>query len=89
MGMQSTYCISFETLFILQSIIGKGKMELAHGTNGARGVAILFNPELNVKIVKTSVCNEGRYFMVNNVINKEKNLLIYVYAPMVNLDETL
>ena len=58
-----------------------GPMVCVHGESNARGVAILFRQNLDLKICKTTRCNEGRYILCVVEINEKKLLLINVYTP--------
>ena len=38
-----------------------GQGVFAHGDSRSRGVAILFNPRLGLKVIDSAVCKSGRY----------------------------
>ena len=63
------------------------KIWFVHGTSGARGVAILFAPEIDITVHNVIACPKGRFLIMYVTYNAMKILLVNVYAP--NRDDTL
>ena len=61
---------------------GCKRIAFSHGETNARGVAILFNPKMNVKIERMNCDNGGRYIIADVRLNNEFQIkLVNVYAP--------
>ena len=58
----------------------RGPCYLDHGTNNARGVAILISPELNINITKVKYSGEGRYIILQGEIDGKTVVLVNLYA---------
>jgi hypothetical protein len=58
-----------------------GHIEYCHGTSNSKGVAILFPSSYDVIVSNTHVYPEGRYLVLDVCIDKERMLIINVYAP--------
>ena len=58
-----------------------GSMYFSNGENNARGVSILFNKRLNVKVNKVSKDIEGRVLIIDCEINDKLVTLCNIYAP--------
>ena len=56
-----------------------GKFFFSHGSSNSTGCAIGFSKKLNVKIVKESKDNNGRFLILEVIIDDEKFLLINLY----------
>lgn len=59
----------------------KSDILFSHGTKQSRGVAILFGPKLEYKIIEQWIDNAGRYIIVNCIIQGNHCLLINSYFP--------
>ena len=58
-----------------------GKILFSHGDSQARGVAVLFKPQLNIEIGNTCVHNAGRYIITDITIEEKSIVLCSVYTP--------
>lgn len=63
-----------------------GQYVLSHNTNVSAGVAILFSPDLRVKVLKTEESVKGRLVLVKVVIDGVIFYFVNVYAPNVGHD---
>ncbi len=52
---------------------------MVNGT--AKGVSILFPPNLNIKLCKKRFDNEGRLLLLTIKIQSNVNVLLNIYAP--------
>lgn len=59
---------------------------LSHGTNFSAGVAVLFSPNVNVKILMKNELEPGRLMAVRAEINNFSFLFINIYAPNTGAD---
>ena len=57
------------------------KIYFDNGESNARGVAILFNPKLQIKIHNKFVRGDGRFLLLYTTIRERKVVLANVYAP--------
>ena len=53
----------------------------SHGSNHSCGVAILIHKSLDFKLISSRVDNEGRYLIIEAIIEDTPFLLINIYAP--------
>ena len=58
-----------------------GQILFSHGESNSRGCAILFNPSLNVEVVKTTSDINGRYILCDTKIMQKEVTLVCLYAP--------
>ena len=58
-----------------------GEFFFSHGSNHSCGVAILVLKSLDFKLISSRVDNEGRYLIVEAIIQDTPFLLINIYAP--------
>ena len=58
-----------------------GKIYFSHGQLNARGVCIMFQKNLQIKITDVSRDQEGRILMVKVVFNEQNFMVVNVYAP--------
>ena len=59
-----------------------GKTFYSHGSNHSKGVAILFNPKLDVHIKKIETDKNGRYLMLEaKIYETTKFLFCNIYSP--------
>ena len=61
------------------------RIYFSHGTNNARGVAILFHKSLNIKFLYRVADKNGRYLILKCKVGTANMLLVNIYAP--NQDE--
>ena len=69
---------------IWSSMWGK-KIWFSHGNSQARGVAILFSKNISVMVHNIVTDKNGRYLLLYVTYEKQKFLLVNVYAP--NMDD--
>ena len=58
-----------------------GNMLLSHGTNNSKGVAILFNKNLDYEVIAKHIDCDGRYIILDLKIQDTPMVLVNVYAP--------
>ena len=58
-----------------------GKIIFDHGESNARGVAVLFNPNVRSEIGAVTRSDNGRYLMIDCMINCKKVLITNIYTP--------
>ena len=58
-----------------------GEILFAHGSKHSKGVIILFQPSLNVDVLKTTTDKNGRFLVTNVNINQDEFCLVNIYAP--------
>ena len=58
-----------------------GKIFYSHGSNHSKGVAILFNPKLDVHAENTESDKNGRYLMLETKIYDTTFLFCNIYSP--------
>jgi len=61
-----------------------GNIIYSHGTNRSIGVAILFNPKLDVCIGGSEADNNGRYLLLEASIFESTFLFCNIYSPNYN-----
>ena len=52
-----------------------------HGTSNSKGVAILINKALDVKIIQSTRSGQGRYIITKILWDEKEILLVNIYAP--------
>lgn len=67
----------------------KGDYILSHGTNLSAGVAVLFSPTLNVKILSKQEVVPGRFLIVKAEISNLNFLFVNIYASNVGAERKL
>ena len=60
---------------------GEGIFFYSHGTNHSKGVAILFNPKLDVHIESSAADKNGRYLLLEASIYESTFLFCNIYSP--------
>ena len=65
---------------------GSGSIIFSHGKSDARGVLIAFREELNYR-VDNNVNNNGRYIVLNVLIDNNPVILVNYYAPNVESEQ--
>ena len=78
--------VSFKKHIILQKweIFGKkwkGDMFFSHGTGHSKGVLILVKDQLDFKLQSIKVDSQGRYILLEAIIQDSPFLLLNIYAP--------
>ena len=58
-----------------------GEFFFSHGSNHSCGLAILIHKSLDFKLISSRVDTEGRYLIVEAIIQDTPFLLINIYAP--------
>ena len=58
-----------------------GKIVFSHGSTGARGVAMMFDKNLNYKLIDTKTDNNGRIIVVDIEIREIRYTIVNLYAP--------
>ena len=59
----------------------KGKMFFSHGTNHSTGILILVKDRLHFKLQSVKVESEGRYILLEALIQDSPFVLLNIYAP--------
>ena len=59
----------------------KGEMFFSHGTNHSRGVLILVKDLLDFRLQSIKVDSEGRYILLEALIQDSPFVLLNIYAP--------
>ena len=86
--MQETHTVkSDETLWTNQFGCGSGSIIFSHGKSDARGVLIAFHEELNYRVIMQHVDNNGRYIVLNVLIDNNPIILVNYYAPNVESEQ--
>ena len=65
----------------------KGKMFFFHGTNHSRGVLILVKDRLDFKLQSVKVDSEGRYILLEALIQDSPFVLLNIYAPNTSTEQ--
>ena len=65
----------------------KGKMFFSHGTNHSRGVLILVKDRLDFKLQSVKVDSEGRYILLEALIQDSPFVLLNIYAPNTSTEQ--
>ena len=58
-----------------------GKVFFSHGTSHSKGVMILVNPKVDFKIEKAISDNNGRYIILDAMVDDSHVVLVNIYAP--------
>lgn len=77
--LQETY--STENVEAMWKSEWGGNLFFSHGTNHSKGVAILFNPKLDVRIENVIADKEGRYILLEVSLYDSTFLLCNIYSP--------
>ena len=59
----------------------RGSIIYSHGTTHSKGVAILFNPKLDVRIGSSEADENGRYLLLEASIFESTFLFSNIYSP--------
>ena len=59
----------------------------SHGISDARGALIAFREELNYRVITQHVDNNGRYIVLNVLIDNNPVILVNYYAPNVKSEQ--
>ena len=63
----------------------KGDMYFSHGSNHSKGVAVLVNKNVDYEVNECICDNNGRYIIIDAVINNTAFVLVNAYAPTCNM----
>ena len=77
--LQETY--STENIEAMWKSEWGGNFFFSHGTNHSKGVAILFNPKLDVRIKNIIADKNGRYILLEASLYDSTFLLCNIYSP--------
>ena len=58
-----------------------GKVFFSHGSTHSKGVMILVNPKVELKIEKVISDNNGRYIIIDAMVDDSQVILVNIYAP--------
>ena len=58
-----------------------GKVFFRHGSTHSKGVVILVNPKVELKIEKVISDNNGRYIILDTMVDDSHIILVNIYAP--------
>ena len=58
-----------------------GEFFFSHGSNHSCGVAILVHKSLDFKLISLRIDNEGRYLIIETIIQDMRFVLINIYEP--------
>ena len=58
-----------------------GKVFFSHGSTHSKGVMILINPKVELKIEKEISDNNGRYIILDAMVDDSHVILVNIYAP--------
>ena len=62
-------------------------MYFSHGTNHSRGVLILINDKLQFEMKNTQSDSDGRYVLIDALIQDSPFLLLNIYAPNITSEQ--
>ena len=68
---------------------GFGDIYFAHGSNHSRGVAILIRKSFDFKLKSSRLDEEGRYLILEAIIQDVPFLLVNIYAPNTTTKQSL
>ena len=70
-----------ETVWTNQFVYGTNSIIFYHGKSDARGVLIAFREAWKYKIASKHIDNDGRYIILNVLIDNNPIVLVNYYAP--------
>ena len=86
--MQETHTVkSDEKIWTNQFGCGSGSIIFSHRKSDARGVLIAFCEELNYRVIMQHVDNNGRYIVLNVLIDNNPVILVNYHAPNVESEQ--
>ena len=77
--LQETHCTK-ECAQLWEAEWG-GKVFFSHGTSQSKGVMTLVNPKLDFKIEKCITDKNGRFIILDLVVDESHIVLVNIYAP--------
>ena len=77
--LQETY--SFKECTQIWETEWGGKVFFSHGSSHSKGVMILVNPNLDFKVEECVSDKNGRFLILNLIINELHLILVNIYAP--------
>ena len=66
-----------------QSGCGTGSVFSSHGKSDTRGVLIAFREGIEYKVIEKYIDTEGRYIVLNLLLNNSSVVLINYYMPQI------
>ena len=86
--LQETHSVQKdEKVWTNQFGCGKGSIIFSHGKSDARGVLVAFREAVDYKINSQHVDNNGRYIVLNLLIDGSPVILVNYYAPNNDSDQ--
>ena len=89
--LQETHSIKLkhkiEGLWNKQFGSGKGSTKFSHGKSDARGVLIAFHKSLKYKIIEKHIDSNGRFVVLNSLIDSDPIILANYYTPCKEPDQ--
>ena len=80
--LQETHSVQKdEQVWTNQFGCGTGSVFFLHGKSDARGVLIAFREGIKYKVIEKYIDTEGRYIVLNLLLNNSPAVLINYYAP--------
>ena len=59
----------------------RGELRYAHGTHNSKGVLIAFKDDVNLDIQTQIVDSDGRFIIIQTIINESNVAIVNYYAP--------
>ena len=86
--MPETHTVkSHEKIWTNQFGCGSGSILLSHRKSDARGVLLVFCDVIDFQVIIQHVHNNGRYIVLNVVVNNNPVMLINYYPPNVECEQ--
>ena len=80
--LQETHSVQKdEQVWTNQCSCGTGSVFFSHGKSDGRGILIAFREGVKYKVIEKYVDTEGRYIVLNLMLNNSPVVLINYYAP--------
>ena len=80
--LQETHSVQRdEQVWTNQFGCGTGSVFFSHGKSDARGILIAFRDGIKYKVIEKHIDTEGRYIVLNLLLNNSPVVLINYYAP--------
>ena len=86
--LQETHSVpKDEKIWTNQFGFGKGSVVFSHGKSDSRGVLIAFREAVNYKVTEQYVDSNGRYIVLNVLLDSVPFILVNYYAPNYETDQ--
>ena len=86
--MQETHTVkSDEKIWTNQFRCGGGSIIFSHGKSYARGVLTVFREIINYQVISQHVDSNGRYMVLNVLVDNNPVILVNYYAPNVESEQ--